>query len=46
VLLKGLIEEIAGKVKSVRLYRSYFNPSTQTAVLEYFIEVKEGTLGV
>ena len=46
MLLKELVEEKTGKVKDVKLYKSYFSPSTKTAVLEYFIKVEEGTLGV
>ena len=45
-LLRELVEEKTGGVKSVRFYGSYFNPSKQTAVLEYFVEVDEGTVGV
>ena len=43
-MVEKLVEKHHKPVKNVRLYASYFDPRTMTAVIEYIVEFDTGTL--
>lgn len=44
-LITPFLEEL-GEIYSIRVYDSYFNPSTMTMVLEYLVETNRGLFSV
>ena len=45
-MIRSVVEDELGVIRDVRIYRSYFNPQNMTAVVEYIVKFKEGTVGV